>query len=98
MFSMTEGAPQSSSSVVNVTCGAVSLSLATNAAAATAVLTSGEDGGVSQVVAQPLSKVPQALSRGDGDGVFSPGLVRSCSYWPSQPCATLTSVHGNPSY
>ena len=83
MFSMTEGAPQSSSSVVGVAWGADWLSLSINAAAATAALISGEDGGMSQVVAQSLSKLPQALSRGDGDGVFSPNLVRSCSYRPS---------------
>ena len=52
------------------------MSLATNAAVATATLTSGEAGDVSQVVAQPLSKLPPALSRGDGDGMFSPTLVR----------------------
>ena len=85
------------SSVVDVAWGAVRLQLATNAAAATAALTSGEVEGVSQVVAQPLSKLPQVLSRGDGGGVFSPSLARSCSCRPSQACATLSSVHGNSS-
>ena len=97
MFSMVEGSSQSSSSVVDVAWGAVWLPLDTNAAAATAALISGDAGGVFQVTAQPLSKLPQSLFRGDDGGVLSLSLARSCSFWPSQSCATLTSVHGNPS-
>ena len=85
MFPIKVGTVQSSSSVADVAWGAVWLSLATITAAATATLISGDAGGVSQVVAQPLSKLSQVLSRGD-DGRVS-----------RQPCTTLTSVHGNPS-
>ena len=59
---MTEGVPQSSFSVVDVAWDTVWLSLAINAAAATADLFSSKARGVSQVVTHPLpSELPTSF-------------------------------------
>ena len=69
---------------------AVWLSLATDAVVATAALTSGETGVVSQVVAQPLSELPQALSLGDGGGEFCPSVFAHVHIGP--PRSALHSL------
>ena len=66
MFSLEVGAVKSSPSLVDVAWDAIWLSLATNAAAATAACISSEDGGVPQVRAHPLpSLLPHVLHGGD---------------------------------
>ena len=83
---------------------AVWFTLVTAAAAATAAVTSGGVGGASQsaLVPQPLAiqlQEPLDLGSGGEDAavVSNPRLVRSFSYRSNQACATLSSVHGNPS-